>query len=265
MLSNKQSLPPIIQITEDGSHTLYMPEMNEHYHSTHGAMQESMHVFIREGLLHRLSLRSSALGETSEQPETGKKQQLLFPEHPLQARREINLLEIGFGTGLNAFLTLLETEKANVNICYLSIERYPITCEAAQKLNYPAHNFIDVKAGDLQALFLRLHTSPWEQAITLTPGFTLLKQQTDFSRPATFIPERGFDLIYYDAFAPDKQPEMWTQDIFNHLYNLSNRDAILTTYCAKGMVRRMLQTAGFQVERLPGPPGKREILRATKL
>ena len=289
MLSDKHSLPANIEITEDGSHTLYVPELNEHYHSTHGAMQESTHIFIREGLQHRLLLQSSGQPEQQLQTELQhgpEGQQQLSPEEFLQTSQAINLLEIGFGTGLNALLTLLEAERKGINVCYQSLERYPISFEAAQKLNYPAmlnrfernktadtpiqsnqNDFNDAGLGNktLEQLFLQLHTSPWEKAVAITPGFTLLKRQIDFSRPVSFIPDRKFDLIYYDAFAPEKQPEMWTQEIFNHLYSLSNQGAILTTYCAKGIVRRMLQTAGFQVERLSGPPGKREILRATKL
>ncbi len=288
MISDKSFLPSIIEITEDCSHTLYVPELNEHYHSTHGAIQESTHIFIREGLLHRLQIQPSGGQEPSKLQHDPEVQQKFSPEQTLQPSRTINLLEIGFGTGLNALLTLLEAKKKGINVFYQSLERYPISVEAAQKLNYPAmlnqvekaeeeksnasiqskqKNYVEVELGNntLQELFLRLHTSPWEKAVAITPGFTLLKQQIDFSRPATFVPERGFDLIYYDAFAPEKQPGMWTQEIFNHLYSLSNQGAILTTYCAKGVVRRMLQSAGFRVERLPGPPGKREILRATKL
>jgi len=285
MLSDRHSLPATIEITEDGSHTLYVPELNEHYHSTHGAMQESTHIFIREGLLQKLLFQPSDQQLQQELQHGTEGQQQLSREESLQTTHEINLLEIGFGTGLNALLTLLEAKKKGINVLYQSLERYPIAVEAAQKLNYPAmlNRFERDKAADtpiqfnqndfnaarlgnstLEQLFLQLHTSPWNEAVAITPGFTLLKQQIDFSHPATFIPKRNFDLIYYDAFAPEKQPEMWTQEIFNHLSNLCNQGAILTTYCAKGVVRRMLQTAGFQVDRLPGPPGKREILRATK-
>ncbi|HAR37251.1 MAG: hypothetical protein A2W86_00765 [Bacteroidetes bacterium GWD2_45_23] len=288
MLSDRHSLPATIEITEDGSHTLYVPELNEHYHSTHGAMQESTHIFIREGLLQKLLFQPSDQQLQQELQHGTEGQQQLSREESLQTTHEINLLEIGFGTGLNALLTLLEAKKKGINVLYQSLERYPIAVEAAQKLNYPAmlnrfekaeeeklnafeqskkENYVEVefRNSTLEQLFLQLHTSPWNEAVAITPGFTLLKQQIDFSHPATFIPDRKFDLIYYDAFAPEKQPKMWTQEIFNHLYSLCNQGATLTTYCAKGVVRRMLQTAGFMVERLPGPPGKREILRATKL
>ena len=286
MLSDKRFLPLTLEITKDGSHTLYVPELNEHYHSSHGAIQESTHIFIREGLLHRFQFQPSARQEQSELQHRPEAQQQFSREQFLQPSHAINLLEIGFGTGLGALLTLLEAEKKRINVFYHTLERYPISIEAAQKLNYPAmlnrlerdiavdtpmqsnqNDLNNAKLGNntFEKLFLQLHTSPWEKATAITPCFTLLKQLIDFSRPATFTPKKGFDLIYYDAFSPETQPKMWTQEIFDHLYSLSNQGAILTTYCAKGVVRRKLQTAGFQVERLPGPPGKREILRATKI
>ncbi len=285
MLSDKRFLPPVLEITEDGSHTLYVPELNEHYHSTHGAMQESTHIFIREGLIHRYLFNHPVQHEQPELQHGPEAQRQLSQEQSLQSSRAINVLEIGFGTGLNALLTLLEAKKRKINVFYQTLERYPISVEAAQRLNYPATlnrlekdttvdtpiqssqndlNDAKLRNNTFEKLFLQLHTSSWEKPTAITPGFTMLKQQIDFSQPVTFIPEKSFDLIYYDAFAPEKQPEMWTQEIFNHIYSLSNQGAILTTYCAKGVVRRRLQAAGFQVERLQGPPGKREILRATK-
>lgn len=216
------------KITEDGSHTLFVPELNEHYHSTHGAIQESVHVFIDAGLQHC-------------------------------QKNEVNTLEIGFGTGLNAFLTLLEAEKASKKIDFTSLELYPISLADAEKLNYselisPAHK-ID---------FLKLHSVDWGKWEQITLYFSLLKEQIDFSNPVNYFPENKFDIIYFDAFAPEKQPEMWTQEIFDKIFSICAPEAILTTYCAKGVVRRMLQTSGFIVERLPGPPGKREMLRAIK-
>lgn len=216
------------KITEDGSHTLFVPELNEHYHSTHGAIQESEHVFIDAGLQHC-------------------------------QKNEVNILEIGFGTGLNAFLTLLEAEKASKKIDFTSLELYPISLADAEKLNYselisPAHK-ID---------FLKLHSVDWGKWEQITLYFSLLKEQIDFSNPVNYFPKNKFDIIYFDAFAPEKQPEMWTQEIFDKIFSICATEAILTTYCAKGVVRRMLQTSGFIVERLPGPPGKREMLRAIK-
>ena len=223
----------LLKTTEDGSHTFYVPELNEHYHSTHGAIQESKHVFIEAGLKH-------------------------FSEnHP---NDDIHILEIGFGTGLNTYLTLLESEKKSLKIYYHSLEFYPIELEQINKLNY--EDILSLNINET-SLFKQLHTSPWEKEISITPNFTLYKQQIDFSNPSEFKPDKFFNLFYFDAFAPEKQAEMWTQEIFDKIKTLSKKGAIITTYCAKGAVRRMLQSAGFIVERLPGPPGKREILRGT--
>ncbi|WP_294080593.1 tRNA (5-methylaminomethyl-2-thiouridine)(34)-methyltransferase MnmD [Proteiniphilum sp. UBA5384] len=218
----------IIEITEDGSHTLYVPELDEHYHSTHGAIRESLHVYLEAALHH-----------------CGKS--------------EVNLLEIGFGTGLNAFLTLLDIEKTEKTIRYTTLERYPVSFVDAQMFNYS--KLVDPTQ---EEKFMRLHSCLWGDWVEITSHFHLKKLQMDASSPENFQPEELFDVIYYDAFAPEKQPAMWTQEIFNRLYALSNQGAVLTTYCAKGVVRRMLQASGFVVERLSGPPGKREILRAVK-
>lgn len=239
-LFHHTTMKTILKTTEDGSHTLYVPELEEHYHSTHGAIQESMHVFINAGLRH------------------------CNKEH-------IHLLEIGFGTGLNGLLTLLEAEKLQKKVFYHSLERYPLTVAAAMQLNYPEQLKMKYETLALQIdnrtepLFRLLHQSPWEKPTPITPGFTLLKEESDFSRPEQFQSQWQYDLIYYDAFAPEKQPKMWHEAIFKRLYTLCAEDAILTTYCAKGAVRRLLQSAGFTVERIPGPPGKREMLRASKL
>jgi len=218
----------ILQTTDDGSHTLYVPELDEHYHSTHGAIRESQHVYIDAGLRHSLST-------------------------------EINLLEIGFGTGLNAFLTLLEAEKLQKKIHYTTLERYPVTVSNAAELNYS-----DIIDPSRKETFRMLHTAAWGEWVPVTPYFWLKKHSMDL-RDFLIIPQdETFDMIFYDAFAPEKQQEMWRQEIFDKLFTFSRDKAILTTYCAKGAVRRMLQSAGYNVERLPGPPGKREILRARK-
>ncbi|WP_455586114.1 tRNA (5-methylaminomethyl-2-thiouridine)(34)-methyltransferase MnmD [Bacteroides sp.] len=210
----------IIEQTADGSSTLFVPELNEHYHSVKGARTESQHIFIDMGLN-----ASEAI--------------------------EPRILEIGFGTGLNALLTLEAAEATLRKVHYTGIELYPLPWAMIEPLNYSNH-----------PLFKTLHTIPWEEDAIITPRFTLKKIQADFT---TFITENLFDIIYFDAFAPEKQPEMWSQELFDRLYVIMNPKGILTTYCAKGVVRRMLQTAGFTVERLPGPPGgKREILRARK-
>ncbi len=212
--------------TEDGSHSFYVPHLEEHYHSTHGAIQESRHVYINAGL------NACEL-------------------------QKINVLEIGFGTGLNAFLTLLESENNEKQIHYTSLELYPLCIKRTKQLNYVQQLTKD----DNATQFLALHQAAWGEAVDVTSMFTLHKIKTDFSNPDNLKTDSRFDVIYFDAFAPEKQPEMWTQQIFDKLFSLCNKNAIITTYCAKGEVRRMLQSAGFTMERLPGPPGKREILR----
>ena len=215
-----------LQVTSDGSHTLYMPDMDEHYHSVNGAIQESEHVFIEAGL-HRLS------------------------------KKEIRVLEIGFGTGLNAFLTLLDSMQADRHITYYSMELYPLDIALVQNLNYGK-----VLCAREEDMFMALHEAPWNQSASITPNFTLHKMKGDCNQAE--LPNE-IDLVYFDAFAPDKQPEMWNQELFNKLYFRMNAGGILTTYCAKGAVRRTMKESGFSVERIPGPPGKREMLRATKL
>lgn len=215
-----------LKLTEDGSHTLFVPGIDECYHSTHGAIQESRHIFLEAGLKQCI-------------------------------KQEIRVLEIGFGTGLNAFLTLLEAEGSGKHIHYTSLELYPVEVEKALQLNYPAEI-----APDKKIFFDRLHTSPWNAETEITPNFTLKKIETDFTG---YIFEGKLDVVYFDAFSPEKQPEMWSKELFEKIYLHCNPGAILTTYCAKGIVRRAMQEAGFTVERLPGPPGKREILRSLRV
>jgi tRNA U34 5-methylaminomethyl-2-thiouridine-forming methyltransferase MnmC len=210
----------IIEKTADGSNTLYLPELDEHYHSIKGALTESMHIFIHLGLNHSKAI-------------------------------EPNILEIGFGTGLNAFLTLKAAKKEKRKINYTSIELYPLSLELIKELNYSS-----------DTLFYKLHQCEWNKEQIIDPYFTLYKIEGDYTN-YTF--SNKYDIIYFDAFAPDKQPEMWNPQLFNTLYSIMNKNGILTTYCSKGVVRRMLQSAGFTVERLQGPVnGKREVLRATK-
>ena len=214
-----------LQVTADGSHTLFNSVMDEHYHSTNGAAQESLHVFIKAGMRH-------------------------------QRKQHIVIFEVGFGTGLNAFLTLIEAMQQSRNIIYYSVERYPIDLEVVQTLNYAQYS-----APEHIILYEALHTAAWDQLVEITPYFTLYKIKGDSNN--CLIPS-AIDLIYFDAFAPDKQPEMWSQMIFDRLFAHTALGGILTTYCAKGVVRRMMQSAGYVMERIPGPPGKREMLRATK-
>ena len=215
-----------LEQTADGSYTLYVPELDEHYHSVKGALTESQHIFINMGLKH-----SSVTSP--------------------------HILEIGLGTGLNCVLTLLEAKENQRHVHYTGIERYPLNEEIIRKLNYPS-----IIGKECEEDYFAIHQAPWEEDVCLSPWFTLHKLEGDFTH---YSFEQKYDIIYFDAFAPEKQPEMWEQSLFDNLYQVLNEGGILTTYCAKGVVRRMLQTAGFKVERLPGPPGgKREILRATK-
>lgn len=215
----------ILTKTEDGSHTLFIPSMNEHYHSTKGAIQESTHVFIQAGL-----------------------QQM--------PQQRIRILEIGFGTGLNAFLTLCEATASGKEVDYYTIERFPLEEKLIEELNYA--NAVTPEKKDL---FMALHRAPWEESVAITDRFSLYKMEGDANNCQ--LPE-GIDLIFFDAFAPEKQPEMWNLPLFEKLYASASPGALLVTYCAKGEVRRNLQTAGFQMERLPGPPGKRHMLRGRK-
>lgn len=222
----RENLKRELQVTADGSHTLFVPAMEEHYHSVNGAVQESMHVFIDAGL-RRVE------------------------------KEEIRLLEIGFGTGLNAFLTLRERERAGIRaITYFSVELYPLEGAYTDALNYG-----EVAWPERKALFDALHRAPWDRPAEITEGFVLHKMAGD----SRVLPlPSAIDLIYFDAFAPEKQPEMWTPEFFGKLYALAAPGGILVTYCAKGEVRRGLQQAGFRMERLPGPPGKRHMLFGRK-
>jgi tRNA U34 5-methylaminomethyl-2-thiouridine-forming methyltransferase MnmC len=215
-----------LRLTADGSHTLYVPSLDEHYHSSAGAIQESRHVFIQAGL-HQLS------------------------------KPRLRLLEVGFGTGLNALLTLLETEKeSGLALEYFAVERYPLPDDCLRMLNYA-----QLLCPEREALFSALHTAAWDRPASISERFILHKIQGDIRTCP--LPEAA-DLIYYDAFAPGKQAGMWTQEIFDRLYRSTAKGGLLTTYCAKGEVRRIMQKAGYSVERIPGPPGKREMLRACR-
>lgn len=215
-------------LTEDGSHTIYLPEMDEHYHSVHGAIQESLHIYIEQGLL-----------------KTDKK--------------EISLLEIGFGTGLNAFLTFCFSQNKNLTINYFSIEKYPLTEKEYLQLNYPQQIFPENRF-----VFDQLQRAEWNSWVEITPEFRILKLNADLLT-LDFDPDLRFDLVYYDTFAPGKQPEMWTDELLQKVSSTVNANGLFLTYCAKGSVRRALTSAGFLMERIPGPSGKKEILRGKKL
>jgi tRNA U34 5-methylaminomethyl-2-thiouridine-forming methyltransferase MnmC len=215
-------------ITRDGSHTLAIPEMKVMYHSIHGAIKESMHVYIQAGLHYALSQ---------------------FSDTPLR------IFEMGFGSGLNAMLTAMEAEKVQRLIHYTSAEAYPLTIEEIQALNYG----MTLKN---ELLFKQLHEVPWSQEVTIHSFFILKKLEVDLFN---FSTNQSFHLIYYDAFAPAAQPELWTQEAFELLFQMLVLGGILVTYCSKGNVRRAMQAAGFTVSKLQGPPGKREMLKAQKV
>jgi len=218
------TLQPVL--TEDGSTTLFIPELNEHYHSIHGAIQESMHIFIREGY----------------------EQIRNFP---------VCIFEAGFGTGLNAFLTFLVSEKEGRSIHYSAIEKYPLEDHLVRLLNYPE------KTDPAKAeVFQAIHNAPWGQDIRISEHFTLHKIKGDL-REVQLL-DTTYDLVYFDAFGPAVQPELWTEEIFRMIYQSMKEDSCLVTYSVKGSVTRALKAVGFSLEKLPGPPGKREMTRATK-
>ena len=220
-----------IIITADGSHSLFNSTLNETYHSVHGAIQESKHVFIRNGLEYV--------------------DQLHKPE-------EIHVLEVGFGTGLNALMTLHYALQANKIIHYTTLEAYPINLETVQLLNYP--HVLDFQ--DAEKYFSKLHSASWEKEKVIDNNFYLYKKKIriqDFN----FSPS-SFDLIYFDAFAPRKQPEMWEMQVLEKMAETMKPGGIFVTYCAKGQLKRDLKLLGLTVETLPGPPGKKEMVRAIK-
>lgn len=207
--------------TDDGSHTVWSEHFCETYHSTFGAVTESNHVFIEAGFRR-----------------VGAKQVTVF--------------EMGFGTGLNAILTLKEAKMMKVEVIYHALELFPVTSEVYK-------NF--ATDPEFTGEFRWMHELEWNKTQRITPHFSLKKITDDLTK---WKPENYYHLIYFDAFSPETQPELWTEEIFQKMYNMLYPGGILTTYCAKGVVRRNMISAGFNVERIPGPPGKREMLRATK-
>jgi tRNA U34 5-methylaminomethyl-2-thiouridine-forming methyltransferase MnmC len=211
--------------TSDGSHSIYIPELDEHYHSIHGAIQESKHVFIEAGLKY-------------------------LPKH----HSSISVFEVGFGTGLNALLTYLESERADLEIRYTSVEAFPVEVATVQELNYPE------ETGSERKVFELLHSCEWEIANVISGKFSLHKIKSTLQDVA--FGNEQFDLVYFDAFGPPVQPEMWTDEGFQKLYSAMRTGGVLVTYCSKGEVQRAMKRAGFRVEKIPGPPGKREMVRA---
>ena len=213
-------------ITSDGSHTIFVPELNEHYHSIHGAVQESLLVYIKNGL-------------------------------EFCAANPLSIFEVGFGTGLNALLTAISDHGNKRIIHYTSIEKYPVSINVINTLNH-----WHFAGNNGKQIFDSIQNAKWGSFEKITDHFYLKKTVGDLVKDKI---EGKFNLIYFDAFGPDKQPEIWTRDIFEKISEVTVNGGILVTYSAKGAVRRALKDNGFKVIRLPGPPGKHEMIRATKL
>ena len=218
-----------IIITADGSVSIFVPELNETYHSVHGAMNESDHIFIEAGL-----------------------------RFVMQRQNRINILEVGFGTGLNAFLTACNCFGPDHTIYYIGIEPYPLSDSETEKLNYPELTGIEGSAD----VFKKIHGSAWEMESKITDNFTLRKTRNKVRDVA--LPDNTFNLVYFDAFAPGVQPDMWDKAIFEKIYASMRTEGILLTYSCKGDVKRALISCGFAIEKLPGPSGKREFIRAQR-
>ena len=213
-----------IVTTKDGSHSLYLEDMNEHYHSIHGALQEALHVFLKMGW------------------------------DQLEPKEHLSILEIGLGTGLNATLAIEKAINVAQRLTYHSIEKYPVPKDLIDQLNY---NKLLPKA-----IYNWIHSVEWNTAVAYPNSeVEFLKIQTDIM---SFNPQMKYDLIFFDAFAPNKQPEMWSADVMQKMYNFLNEGGLLTTYCCQGEVKRTLKSVGFEVQKVQGPPGKREMINAWK-
>ena len=230
-----QNSPQLI-ITADGSHSLRFPAVGEGYHSVHGAMSEAVHVYIAPCF-----------------------------EPQAKANPSVEVLEVGFGTGLNAFLTLCKSMEYGIAVNYIAIEAYPLEEKIWSSLNYPEvfKNLYGNDLGlDLESLFLKLHTAEWGRAVEITPNFRLTEIRGMVQEVA--LPANTFHCVYYDAFAPQYQPELWTADLFARIAAAMRRGAVLTTYCCKGDVKRAMKANGLKITKLPGFANKREMLKAVK-
>jgi tRNA U34 5-methylaminomethyl-2-thiouridine-forming methyltransferase MnmC len=213
--------------TTDGSLTLYVKNLGEPYHSLNGALTESRHVFIKNGLL-------------------------------MHQKTNLTVFEVGFGTGLNCLLTALESSSRNIHIRYIGIDKFPLDGETLNLLNYPS-----LIGGKAHLFWDKIHSAKWNKETKISGFFNLLKLEQDIADlHFSDLPE--FDVVFFDAFGPDKQPEIWDVEIFRSIFNCCSSNAIFTTYSAKGEVRRKLIEVGFKIERVPGPPGKKEMLRGIK-
>ena len=213
-----------IVITNDGSHSIFNPEVNETYHSRHGAIVEAEYVFIKNGLL-------------------------------AENKKEFNILEVGFGTGLNALLTAQQAQQKKIAINYYGIELYPVPKESYIQLNFTE------LIGEKKSKLLQIHECKWEKENVINDFFKLTKNEIALEN---YTSRTKFDIIYFDAFSPEKQPELWTAEVFQNIYDLLNEDGFLVTYCAKGVVKRTMKAVGFEIIVLDGPPGKRQMTRANK-
>jgi tRNA U34 5-methylaminomethyl-2-thiouridine-forming methyltransferase MnmC len=212
--------------TSDGSTTIYLPDWEENYHSKHGAIQEAKHVFIKNG----------------------------FDQFDVS---ELSILEIGFGTGLNAFITFLEAKKANLKVSYSGVEAYPVSFEEIAQMNYVQ----ELQATEFVVEYQKMHTCEWNFNVNISNDFCLIKRQQFFNEISDI---EQFDLIYFDAFGYRVQPDLWSTEIFKIMYKALKQGGILVTYAARGVVKRSMIEVGFTVEKLEGPPGKREMFRASK-
>lgn len=219
------TMNPELMLSEDGSHTLRVESLNENYHSHKGALRESRHVFIKHGL------------------------------EFMAEQEELRILEVGFGTGLNALLAALEggVQKRT----YHTLETFPLDWKLVEQLNYVEL----IGSENAKEIFEALHAAPWEESVKLSPVFSFQKVKCGIQH---YRPSEGYDLVFYDAFAPHAQPELWEPAIWPHLFSIMNAGGVLVTYCAKGQVKRDMKAAGFTIEELPGPPGKRQMTRALK-
>jgi tRNA U34 5-methylaminomethyl-2-thiouridine-forming methyltransferase MnmC len=225
ILNGSKKIPLEIMNTAEGSHTLYRPDLDEVYHSRYGAVQESTFVYIQNGY-----------SKVKEKP--------------------INIFEVGFGTGLNALLTCIESNKNQMPTKYTTIEKYPLKKDIIRQLNYPG--YLDGSGN----FFHKIHEAPWNQEVNITQNFSIQKINKDL---VNYDIDDKFHLIYFDAFAPDVQPELWRSSVFKKMADALYPDGILVTYAARSSVFRALEKAGFKTQHIPGPPGKREITVAIKI
>jgi len=215
--------------SEDGSHTIELIGQNEQYHSTHGAIQESNHVYIKHGL-----------------------------ERISQEKETVSILEVGMGTGLNVLLTWLYAKENGLKIKYHAIEAYPIEKEIWQQLNYSKQ--VDLLKA--KEIFSKIHLSNWNEAIDLDSDFSFKKMEESIIDSQ--LASEAYDVVYFDAFNPDLEPELWSANLFGKIYSSMKPESVLSTYSTKGIVKRAMKNCGFKIEKKPGPPGKREILNAVK-